>query len=236
MSASKPSKGPSRETSKSESAKPRPRRGKGRQPTEQAVGSEAILEATTRLLQRLHPDQITGLEISREAGVDPALVRYYYGGRSGVIAAAIRNFLVELSSRQASRIRDTDTPKERIRARVGALIGLLSDHPNLHDVFLHGVVRGEAIDLGDVIELRERLIMDSFHAIDELVRSNVEAGVFRPVDTKSLFVAYIGMCEFAVNGRALLELLEGRQISADEANEHFAEFIADLIVSSLTKR
>ena len=66
------------------------KRGKGR-PAEQSVGRDTLLETAKRLIKVLPPARVTISLIAREAGVDPALVRYYFGDRSKLLDP-VRNF------------------------------------------------------------------------------------------------------------------------------------------------
>ena len=67
-------------------ASPRPRRRQGRPlGGEAAVGRDSVLSAATRLIQDQPPAQVTIAAVAREAHVDPALVRYYFGSREALL-------------------------------------------------------------------------------------------------------------------------------------------------------
>src|SRR6187549_1217200 len=73
-----------------------PKRGKGR-PADQSVGRDTLLETTKRLIKDLPPARVTVSLIAREAGVDPALVRYYFGDRSNLLMAVAESMLADSS-------------------------------------------------------------------------------------------------------------------------------------------
>src|SRR6187549_2798373 len=68
------------------------KRGKGR-PGDNSVGREALLATAKRLIEVLPPSRVTISLIAREAGVDPALVRYYFGDRSNLLFAVAESML-----------------------------------------------------------------------------------------------------------------------------------------------
>ena len=73
---------------------PRPRRSRGRPGSKQgAVGREAIVASARQLLDKLPPHKATNSSIARSAGVDPALVRYYFGSREELLLAVIEDIL-----------------------------------------------------------------------------------------------------------------------------------------------
>ena len=68
------------------SSSKQPRRGKGRPVgSGDGVGKETLIAAAKKLLQELTPAQVTIAAIAREAGADPALVRYYFGSREALL-------------------------------------------------------------------------------------------------------------------------------------------------------
>src|SRR4051812_49389758 len=52
---------------------------------------EAIIQAAERLLKDNLPSQVTNSMIAREAGADPALIRYYFGDRASLFMAVVEN-------------------------------------------------------------------------------------------------------------------------------------------------
>ena len=68
----------------------KPKRNPGRPNSADAGDAkDAILQAARRLLQDDLPAQVTNSMIAREAGADPALIRYYFGSRSALLLAVI---------------------------------------------------------------------------------------------------------------------------------------------------
>src|SRR5699024_10984818 len=68
------------------------KRRKGR-PSDEGVGKDALLETAKRLIREMPPARVTISLIAREAGVDPALVRYYFGDRSKLLMAVAESML-----------------------------------------------------------------------------------------------------------------------------------------------
>src|SRR6478736_1881639 len=76
------------------SAATRPKRRRGRPgPSQGVVGREAIIAAASQLLEKLPPHQVPNVVIARKAGVDPALVRYYFSNREDLLLEVIKHIL-----------------------------------------------------------------------------------------------------------------------------------------------
>jgi hypothetical protein len=61
----------------------------------------------------------------------------------------------------------------------------------------------------------------------------MDQGVFREVDIPLLFTAIIGMAEFYVPGRRVIEEARGRQIPEAELRETYTHFIFDLVMKGI---
>ena len=74
-----PRKKKSAATSRTKRTRGRPRSGLA------SVGREAIVLAARQLLEKLPPHEVPNVLIARKAGVDPALVRYYFANREELL-------------------------------------------------------------------------------------------------------------------------------------------------------
>ena len=83
-----------RRSGKPPKAAAKPWRSRGRPRTKQgAVGREAIVTSARKLLEKVQPHEATISSIARSAGVDPALVRYYFSSREELLLAVIEDIL-----------------------------------------------------------------------------------------------------------------------------------------------
>src|SRR6476620_7621008 len=90
-----------------------------------AVGRETLIAATRKLMKVMPPAQITRLDIARAAGVDPALIRYYFGDKSKLIVAAVLDAGAELQERHAPAYVQESTVRDRITRRIFVLLETL---------------------------------------------------------------------------------------------------------------
>jgi hypothetical protein len=75
------------------------------------VGQDTIVAAARQLIEKLRPHQVTIARIAREAGVDPALVRYYFKNREQLLLAVVENILADWAVHP--------TPDEAPAAQIG---------------------------------------------------------------------------------------------------------------------
>ena len=226
----------SRETKSTDSfmpTRPRPRRTKRKQGRPQkdkpAVGPDALIAATRQLMRTTPPAQITRLDIARVAGVDPGLIRYYFGNKSKLIVAAVLQVGAELREQQASNVAKPGTPSEKITRRLGTLLDTLFEDPSMHHLIIESIIHGTSKEARQV---RDDMVYGSLKDLSAIIDGGVEAGEFRKVDPRFLFLAIVGVCSHPMAERALFGELVGEELNQQHL-EQYKEFVSQLFLYGL---
>lgn len=205
------------------------RRGKGRPTgTDPGVARETLIEAARALLQELPPAQVTSAAIARRAGVDPAMVRYYFGNRESLLLEVAQQIAAE-----AKR----PPPDE------GNAVDLLAE-------FIHSTFRFtrsakhmqrlmiEEIDSAGTPEMRERAREWNRQPVDYYARLKKLDAQDELIDFKPLFLhlAVIGMSDFFVSGAPLIELLVPEGTDMDKLARDYEAFVTRLVLEGLKTR
>jgi TetR/AcrR family transcriptional regulator len=214
--------------------RPHARRSKRKQGRPQkdkpAVGPDALIAATRKLMKTTPPAQITRLDIARVAGVDPGLIRYYFGDKSKLIVAAVLQAGAELRERQARSYAEGTSARDKIRRRIFILLETLYQDPSLHHLIIERIIHSKS---KPARQLRHDLVYRTCDVLAAVIKEGVAAGEFRRVDHRHLFLATVGACSFPMAERALFAELMGGPTS--EADLHaYAEFVSDVFLDGLT--
>ena len=205
------------------------KRGKGRpQGSESGVGRESLIEATRQLLQELPPAQVTASAIARRAGGDPALVRYYFGNRE--------KLLLEVAKQIGGE-------SDRAPPKTGDPVSLLADY--IHSTFrftrsARNMQRLmiEELDSTNSPEMREsvrewnRVPVNYYAGLQDLD----EAGDLNKFDPLFLHLAVVGISDFFVTGRPLIELLVPEGTDMDKLAVDYETFVERLLLDGLRAR
>jgi TetR/AcrR family transcriptional regulator len=214
----------------------RARRGKGRPAQDgSSVGKELVIAAARELLRRQAPLRISRVDVAKQAGIDPGLIRYYFGSASGLLTEVILTIASELDARRGNPSFDAPVA-EKVRQRLRALIATLDENPFLHQLLLQRVVHGEESRDHEIAAVRNELTFNAVKSLQSLIDEGVAKGVFRPIDARQLYIAVIGMCEFAVNAFPLFGLLGVSSADRADALSGYVDFLTDLLVSGLSAR
>jgi TetR/AcrR family transcriptional regulator len=213
---------------------PRARRTKRKQGRPQkdkpAVGPDALIAATRQLMKTTPLAQITRLDIARAAGVDPGLIRYYFGDKSKLIDAAVLQVGAELREQQASNFAKPERPGEKISRRLGTLLDTLFEDPSIHHLIIKSIIHGSSKEAHKV---RDDMVYGTLKDLSAIIDQGVAEGEFRRVDPRFLFLAMVGACSHPMAERALFGELVGQEPNRQHL-EQYKEFISQLFLHGLT--
>ncbi|MBA1201442.1 TetR/AcrR family transcriptional regulator [Pseudomonas capeferrum] len=206
----------------------------GRPRETQAVGREGLIEATLALLRHAPPEALTLLQIANSVGVDPALVRYYFGNKDGLLRAATLNLMERVQ--QASE-QQADEPS--VAAMLGNRVRLIIDTGRENPHFLKLVMReiyaagerGEAGDpTWDVLDLTARRGAALSNAV---LQARPTSAKEVSVDARFLHVALLGACTFFATAQPLFKALFELEQDEDELANRYSEFLTDLLLRGI---
>jgi AcrR family transcriptional regulator len=196
------------------------------------VGREALIAAAQTFLATTSPSQINRLELARAAGVDPGLIRYYFGNKDELLAEAMERIARELreSVENALDAASDRTPRERFALMVRSFFDVMVTHPHYHQLIVEQVVHAKS---PRAQALRRSMTTGFQQRLKELVANGQKSGDFGAVDTRLLEIALIGMCEFFTSAWPVLEEMFGAGAARSEVIERYRTFIADFTLKGL---
>jgi AcrR family transcriptional regulator len=214
------------------SDKPAPRR-QGR-PTADgaAVGRETIVEATRQLLRTVPPAKVTRSAVARAAGIDPALIRYYFRDMTGLFTAVALAIAASMRQRAEAAIGEPDGgAAERLRRRIRVYLDTFAENPYFHQLFAELILHR---DSAETRELRRDLTAKSFGELSALLGGAPRAPGAKNVEPRFVYLAMFGILEFFVSGRPVLEeLFPPDAVAAPRLQADYAEFVADLFIRGI---
>ncbi len=209
------------------------KRTQGRPPRADPESTKAKLIAATRaLMHGTKPARITRFDIAREAGVDPALVRYYFGNKSAVFAEVIRVVSVELAAKRDA-LPKTGPVIDRLRAYLQAWLEVFVDNPHFHELVVEQVFYADE----DASPQRlKKLISRAYPELERLIAEGVASGELRQTEPRFIYLAIIGVTEFFATASPLVEALFGKRGAATTLHRQYGDFAASLLIDGLRRR
>jgi AcrR family transcriptional regulator len=207
------------------------RRKAGRPPLPaNAAGRDTLIKATIELLRTTPPAQVTLRGVARRCHVDPALVRYYFGDKSGLLVDAASHILAELRQRIVSTADDNKSVRERISDRVSYVLDLFVVYPYLHPLVLE-IIHWEQKAGKEAI----KQIAGFARVVKALVEYGVREEELKPIDYRLLHIAIFGLCEIFATTQPVIAELFGGKVDA-RITRAYHDFVVDLLVDGLRGR
>ncbi len=207
----------------------RTKRSKGRPVSgDNDVGRDRLLTAAYNLLKTLPPARVTISRIAQEAGVDPALVRYYFGDRTQLLMAVAKRVTAN-TPHAGTR---TLPPEAALVDHVRKTVSLVRSAP-----FMHRLMVEELNDNGTE-ETRERtreMNVDLVEFYHELLAAD-GGETLRSVDPLFLHIAILGAVDFFVSADPVITPLVPSGTDKDELTTQFNAFLVDLLLNGLRPR
>lgn len=192
---------------------------------------EALLRAAGELMIERGDVDVSLSDIGARAGLNPALVKYYFGGRSGLMLALVQGVL-QAALEQMAGLADMDLdPVAKLRLHVKGVIGVYYRFPYInrliHALFLDPK-GGEAVAKSISRPLAETQW--------RLVREAIDAGLVRPVDPMLFYFIVLGACDHLFFGQHVLWHAFGVRQIDDALRRAYADALLDMVLEGLLVR
>ena len=135
-----------------------------------------ILDAAERLFAAEGFARTTIKRIGREAGVNSALLYYYFGDKDRLYREVLQRLVQTLVERTTGRLAAGGTPAARLRGLLEAQAGVLTDHPTLPKLLLRDLADHDAEHAVEQVQL---LAATTFRRLCDLIREGQKDGSFR---------------------------------------------------------
>jgi len=203
------------------------KRGKGR-PADNGVGRDMLLETAKRLIKDLPPARVTVSLIAREAGVDPALVRYYFGDRSNLLMAVAESMLAD-STRAELDPREPLAAMEQVIRRTAHFT---SSTKHIHRLMVDELAAAKSTALGEHLGELNRGAVEE---LGQLMAGDGETGV-RPVNPAFLHLALLGLFDFFASAEPVVRQLVPPGTDMKQLASEYEDFVVDLLLGGLRKQ
>lgn len=206
------------------------RRGRGRPRSTHAVTSrDTIVAAARQLMEEGPPHRATISAIARKAGVDPALVRYYFKSRETLLLAVIEDILNTWS---ATHPAPASGPAARLTAQVGDMLDFARRVRSMQRLMIDACAKSRSAEVRRRVRDINAAFVDSLALLLHPEKTSARAST----DPLFLFVSLVGLCEFFAASQDMIMPLAPDGISPDELAVRYKKFITQLVLDGLRSR
>lgn len=207
-------------------------RSKGRPESNDCVGREALIQAAIELLRTTTPERLLLKDVAAKANAHPALVRYYFGSKEGLILASVMSQIEQIQTSAFGNLADHSTIKEKLSERLRLLLHAEQQNPHFHNLLMDRVYHTLQPGSEDLLrKVGERGVLNTVNLLHS--NSNIPA---RAIDPRFLYILLVGACEMFAAGAPLVEKLFDTNKVDDDLSARYVHFVTDLLLYGLLER
>ena len=176
-------------------------------------------------------------DIAREAGVNKALLHYYYRSKERLFRQVFRQEIEDMADKIFLLLGGEIDLFEKIRLFIENLNAVYFSSPKLISFIVCEVNRNDSKVLDIIDSDLNKKIQTSLQYFDEQVSREVSEGSIKPIDSFTLFVDMFSLIQFPFSHKDILRSMHfgPEQIDIEVFLRQRSRHAADMIINSLKK-
>jgi len=174
--------------------------------------------------------------IAREAGVNKALLYYYFEDKETLYGAVLDNAFSGLKN-TVFKVLDSDLPpKDKILAYVGAYFDFIASNQLYPRLMQREMMRAREGESQHIEKLVKEYIQPIFARVNRVLQEGIAQGEFRPVKTEHFVPSMVAMIVFYFSSAPMMQKIVGfNPLSPPRIAERRAA-VLDFISAALFQR
>ena len=193
---------------------------------------EKILEAAKKIFHRKGYEGARMQEIADEAGINKALLHYYFRTKENLFNAVFQAAFRDIFSRLILTVGSDDSLEDKLRKMIWEYIGFLQKNSYIPGFILAEINQNpeKIVGVFNSIPINPVLVFEG-------VKDSVKDAKLDRVDPRDLFINILALCIFPIVAKPLLKVI------FNFTEEEFSEFIEkrkkelpDFIMNAIRKK
>lgn len=201
-----------------------------------AESRAAILRAAVREFAQ---EGIAGARteaIAKAAGVNKALLYYYFEDKEGLYGAVLDQVFAGLLENVLPVFARDLTPGEKIRAYVGAHFDYIASHPLYPRVVQGEMMRATRGKVSQIQRLAKQYFHPLFSQIEHTLQQGIASGEFRAVNPQHFISSMGSVIVFYFNSAGVMKLMTGIDPMTPERVAERRAAVLDFISAALFQK
>jgi len=189
-----------------------------------------ILNAAKRIFERKGMEGARMQEIADEAGINKALLHYYFRSKQLLFEAVFKNAFLLLAPTLNKVLNNNSSLFEKIRGFSNNYISFIIKHPYLPNFIIQELNRNPNF----LVEIIPKEDFPSIEKFKNQVTESIEKGIIKPIDSSQLFINLVSLNILPFLAAPLLKsFLTINNTEYQQLLENRKTEVADFIINSI---
>jgi TetR/AcrR family transcriptional regulator len=191
---------------------------------------EQLLTAASQIMRDGDTINLSLSELSLRAGLNSALVKYYFGNKSGLMQALLDRDMGNIVAGLGALVAKDMPPEEKLRRHIGAVIDTYYQFPYLNRLMMQLVRDSDPAEAARIADLYLKPIADLY---GRLINEGIDAGKFRKIDPELFYFTVTGAADRFFSARLVLRHCFDQSDISETMRDQYREHTVDLIMRGL---
>lgn len=191
-----------------------------------------ILDAAKNVFQKKGMDGARMQEIADAAGINKAMLHYYYRSKQLLFEAVFSNAFSLLAPQLNKILNDDSSIEEKVKNFTSNYISFISKHPYLPNFIIQELNRNPKF----FEKIQKSAAFPTLEKFKSLVEEEVEKGILKPIDGEQLFINIISLNIFPFVATPLIKgFLKIDDKGFKQLMEQRKTAVSEFIINSIKK-
>ena len=195
-----------------------------------AKARDQLIEAASQIMREGDTIDLSLSVLSLRAGLNSALVKYYFGNKNGLMLALLDRDMGNIVFSLGALLAKDMPPEDKLRIHIGAVIDTYYAFPYLNRLLMRMVRDSAPVEAARIADLYLKPISKVY---DALIAEGVKAGKFRKLDPQFFYFTVTGAADRFYSSRLVLRHCYNQDDFNENMRDAYREHSIDLIMRGL---
>lgn len=194
---------------------------------------DLLMQAAGELMIERGSVDISLSDIAQRSGLNSALVKYYFGGKNGLLLELLRTVLGPPMAELAPLLDMPMSAPEKLRIHISGVVNSYFKYPYVNRL-MHYLLAEDQEEFGRVIA--DEIARPLADAQASILRQGVEEGVFRETDPMLFYFHLIGACDHLFYGAYILRHVFSVEAVNADLKRRYVDHLYNVVLEGITAR